>query len=150
MMNELSLLDSLFDNFDGVYGGNCRGSYVPKVDVKETKDAYILEMELPGRTENDVDIQLDRNILTISSKKDEKKAEKCGSGDCGKNDKNEKPEEPKWLIRERKVCGFSRSFSLPNDADGENINASFKNGILTVVVSRKAVNVPKRIEIKVA
>lgn len=147
MMNELSLLDSLFDNFDGVYGGNCRGSYVPKVDVKETKDAYTLEMELPGRTENDVDIQLDRNILTISSKKDEKKAEKCGSGDCGKN---EKPEEPKWLIRERKVCGFTRSFSLPNDADGENINASFKNGILTVVVSRKAVNVPKRIEIKVA
>lgn len=150
MMNELSLLDSLFDNFDGVYGGNCRGSYVPKVDVKETKDAYTLEMELPGRTENDVDIQLDRNILTISSKKDEKKAEKCGSGYCGKNDKNEKLEEPKWLIRERKVCGFSRSFSLPNDADGENINASFKNGILTVVVSRKVVNVPKRIEIKVA
>lgn len=150
MMNELSLLDSLFDNFDGVYGGNCRGSYVPKVDVKETKDAYTLEMELPGRTENDVDIQLDRNILTISSKKDEKKAEKCGSGDFGKNDKNEKPEEQKWLIRERKVCGFSRSFSLPNDADGENINASFKNGILTVVVSRKVVNVPKRIEIKVA
>lgn len=150
MMNELSLLDSLFDNFDGVYGGNSRGSYVPKVDVKETKDAYTLEMELPGRTENDVDIQLDRNILTISSKNDEKKAEKCGSGDCGKNDKNEKSEEPKWLIRERKVCGFSRSFSLPNDADGENINASFKNGILTVVVSRKAVNVPKRIEIKVA
>lgn len=150
MMNELSFLDSLFDNFDGVYGGNSRGSYVPKVDVKETKDAYTLEMELPGRTENDVDIQLDRNVLTISSKNKEKKAEKCGSGDCGKNDKNEKPEEPKWLIRERKVCGFSRSFSLPNDADGENINASFKNGILTVVVSRKAVNVPKRIEIKVA
>lgn len=150
MMNELSFLDSLFDNFDGVYGGNCRGSYVPKVDVKETKDAYTLEMELPGRTENDVDIQLDRNVLTISSKKDEKKTEKCGSGDFGKNDKNEKPEEQKWLIRERKVCGFSRSFSLPNDADGENINASFKNGILTVVVSRKVVNVPKRIEIKVA
>lgn len=150
MMNELSFLDSLFDNFDGVYGGNCRGSYVPKVDVKETKDAYTLEMELPGRAENDVDIQLDRNVLTISSKNDEKKAEKCDSDDCGKNDKNEKPEEPKWLIRERKVCGFTRSFSLPNDADGENINASFKNGILTVVVSRKAVNVPKRIEIKVA
>ena len=35
MMNELSFLDSLFDNFDGVYGGNYRGSYVPKVDVKD-------------------------------------------------------------------------------------------------------------------
>ena len=79
MMNELSFLDSLFDNFDGVYGGNYRGSYVPKVDVKETKDSYTLDMDLPGRNEGDVDIQLDRNVLTISSKnteKIEKKAEK--------------------------------------------------------------------------
>ena len=136
MMNELSLLDSLFDNFDGVYGGNYRGSYVPKVDVMETKDAYTLDMELPGRNENDVDIQLDRNVLTISSKKTEKIEKKA--------------DEPKWLLRERKVCGFSRSFSLPNDANGEEISASFKNGILTVVIPRKAVNVPKRIEIKVA
>ena len=156
MMNELSLLDSLFDNFDGVYGGNYRGSCVPKVDVMETKGAYTLDMELPGRNENDVDIQLDRNVLTISSKKAEKiekKAEKCDEHDAGKNDKNEKAEksdEPKWLLRERKVCGFSRSFSLPNDANGEEISASFKNGILTVVIPRKAVNVPKRIEIKVA
>ena len=106
--------------------------------------------------ENDVDIQLDRNVLTISSKKTEKiekKAEKCDEHNACKNDKNEeakKADEPKWLLRERKVCGFSRSFSLPNDANGEEISASFKNGILTVVIPRKAVNVPKRIEIKVA
>lgn len=159
MMNELSFLDSLFDNFDGVYGGNYRGSYVPKVDVKETKDAYTLDMDLPGRNEGDVDIQLDRNVLTISSKnteKIEKKAEKCDEHDAGKNNKNgkdekcEKADEPKWLIRERKVCGFSRSFSLPNDANGEEISAAFKNGVLTVVIPRKAVNVPKRIQIKVA
>lgn len=157
MMNELSLLDSLFDNFDGVYGGNYRGSYVPKVDVKETKGAYTLEMDLPGRNEGDVDIQLDRNVLTISSKnteKIEKKAEKCdghdAGKDCAKDEKYEKAEEPKWLIRERKVCDFNRSFSLPNDANGEEISASFKNGVLTVVIPRKPVNVPKKIEIKVA
>lgn len=153
MMNELSFLDSLFDNFDGVYGGNYRGSYVPKVDVMETKDAYTLDMELPGRNEGDVDIQLDRNVLTISSKKTEKiekKAEKCDEHDDGKDEKCEKADEPKWLIRERKVCDFSRSFSLPEDANGEEISAAFKNGILTVVIPRKAVNVPKRIEIKVA
>lgn len=158
MMNELSFLDSLFDNFDGVYGGNYRGSYVPKVDVKETKYAYTLDMELPGRNEGDVDIQLDRNVLTISSKnteKIEKKAEKCDEHNTDKNSKNgkdekcEKADEPKWLIRERKVCGFSRSFSLPNDANGEEISAAFKNGVLTVVIPRKAVNVPKRIQIKV-
>ncbi len=157
MMNELSLLDSLFDNFGGVYGGNYRGSYVPKVDVKETKDAYTLDMDLPGRNEGDVDIQLDRNVLTISSKnteKIEKKAEKCDEQDAGKDsgkaEKCEKADEPKWLIRERKVCGFNRSFSLPNDANGDEISASFKNGVLTVVIPRKPVNVPKKIEIKVA
>lgn len=153
MMNELSLLDSLFDNFDGVYGGNYRGSYVPKVDVMETKDAYTLDMDLPGRNEGDVDIQLDRNVLTISSKnaekiaeKTEKKARKCDEHD----EKCEKADEAKWLIRERKVCDFSRSFSLPSDANGEEISAEFKNGVLTVVIPRKPVNVPKRIEIKVA
>lgn len=155
MMNELSFLDSLLDNLNGVYGGNCRGNYVPKVDIKETKGAYTLDMELPGRTENDVDIQLDRNVLTISSKKAEKKAEKCGES-CAENasgsgkDNAEKEEQPKWVLRERRCSEFSRSFTLPNDYDGENISASFKNGILTVVVPRKAVNVPKRIEIKVA
>ena len=68
-MNELSLFDSLFNNtMDSVFN-NYRTVSDPKVDVKETENAYSLDMELPGRTENDVNIELDHNTLSISSKK---------------------------------------------------------------------------------
>lgn len=142
MMNELSILDSLFNNSvnDG-YCGAYRSAFVPKVDVKQTKAAYSLEMELPGRTENDVDIQLDHNTLVISSVKEEKP--------CKKEEKNADTEE-KWILRERRTSEFSRSFSLPEDADKENVTAEFKNGILTVVIPRSQKAEPKRIAIKVA
>ena len=77
-MNELALFDTIFNNsMDNVFGGmGYRSSYVPKVDVKETKDVYVLDMELPGRSENDVNIELDHNTLTISSKIEETKESK--------------------------------------------------------------------------
>ena len=76
-MNELSFLDSLFNNVLGdatpqaVY--TCSA---PRVDVKEEDNAYTLEMELPGRSEKDVNIELDHDNLTISSKQEETKEEK--------------------------------------------------------------------------
>ncbi len=135
-MNELSLFDSLFNDtlFNG-YG--CRTVSVPRVDVKETEDAYNLDMELPGRSEDDVNIELDHNTLTISSKVEEEKEKKA-----------EKSE--KWLIKERKVSAFNRSFTIPEDVDAENVKASFKNGILSVTMPRKSLPAPKRIAIECA
>ncbi len=153
MMNGLSLLDSLFDGLNDGYCGNYRAGFVPNVDVKENKNSYTLEMDLPGRTENDVDIRLERNTLTISSKKEEKDAEKTEetkSEKSGTAENSEKVEEPKWLLRERVVSEFSRSFALPEDADSENISALFKNGVLTVCIPRKKAETPKRIAIKAA
>ncbi|MCR5496168.1 MAG: Hsp20/alpha crystallin family protein [Treponema sp.] len=142
-MNELSLFDTLFNNtLDNVFNGyTCRTNFVPKVDVKETKDSYSLDMELPGRSENDVDIEIDRNTLTISSKKEEVKEE-------GKKDKDNGKD--KWLIKERRYSSFSRSFQMPEDVDSESIRATFKNGILNVEMPRKALAAPKRIAIECA
>ena len=141
MINELSLFDSIFNNaMNDVYCGDYRSSYVPKVDVMEAEKAYTLEMELPGRTENDVDIQLDRNVLTISSKKEEKKAKKA----------DEEVEETKFLIRERRMAEFKRSFTLPDDVNTEAVAAAFKNGILTITLPRNEIKAPKRIEISAA
>ena len=69
-MNELSLIDSLFnDVLDSTPSVMYRaGVSAPRVDVTEDEGAYTLEMELPGRTENDVNIELDHDNLTISSK----------------------------------------------------------------------------------
>ena len=133
-MNELSLFDSLFNNtMDSVFN-NYRTVSVPKVDVKETENAYSLDMELPGRTENDVNIELDHNTLTISSKKEETTEKSEGT------EKNNNS--GKWLIRERRTSEFSRSFRLPEDVDNENVKATFKNGILNVMMPRKALATP--------
>lgn len=141
-MNELSLFDSLFNNtMDSVFN-NYRTVSVPKVDVKETENAYSLDMELPGRTENDVNIELDHNTLTISSKKEETTEKSEGT------EKNNNS--GKWLIRERRTSEFSRSFRLPEDVDKENVKATFKNGILNVMMPRKALATPKRIAIECA
>ena len=144
-MNELSLFNNFFDNAlsDAMPDFNFEHSFnMPKVDVKESKDAYTMEMDLPGMTEKDVNVELDHNVLTISSHHEENKEQK--------NDKNEKKDEGKWLIRERRVSEFSRRFTLPNDVNGEQVAASFKNGVLTVNIPRKALAAPKRIAISAA
>ena len=148
-MNELSLFDSLFNNsMDDVFGLGYRAAPVPKVDVTETSDAYTLNMELPGRTESDVNIEIDRNTLTISSKKEELKD--AGDKKDRKEEKEGEGSKMKYLIRERRMSAFSRSFTLPEDVDSDSVKASFKNGILSVAMPRKAVASPKRIAIECA
>jgi HSP20 family protein len=141
-MNELSLFNSLFDD---VFGGNtapavlCRtGFTAPKVDVIEEDNAYTLEMELPGRTENDINIELDHDNLTIASKEETAKEEKENK----KEMKNKK-----YLLNERRTSSFTRRFSLPQDIDAESIAASFKNGILTVSMKKKEIAAPKQIAV---
>lgn len=137
-MNELSLLNSLFNdimdnsNSYGVYSNYAN----PRVDVKENENSYILEMELPGKTEKDVDIELNHGNLTISSKDEEVKDEK-------KDSKNEK-----YILKERKISKFERRFALPKDVDSEKISANFKNGILTVNMMKKPETSSKKIAIE--
>ena len=147
-MNELALFNDLFNGFedDGYLmpSFNLRKAFTaPKVDVKEEKDAYLLEMDLPGKTDSDINIELNRNVLTISSQtkseKEEKQEEKAEAKDAGK-----------YLIKERSYSKFSRSFTLPEDVDSENLSAKVTNGVLTVTMPRKAIASPKRIAITVA
>ena len=99
---------------------------LPTVDVKETEKAYVLEAELPGLEEKDIEIRLDGSTLTLQSKKVEEKNEEkaANAGDS-------------YLIRERRFTSFSRSFKLPENADKEGITASFKNGILSLEINKK-------------
>ncbi len=146
-MNELSLLDNFFNTAleDTLPDFTFRGSFnTPKVDVKENKDAYTLEMDLPGRTEKDVNLELNHNVLTISSHHEETKEEKSS------DKKNAKKDEGTWLIRERRVNEFTRRFTLPDDVDGEKVAATFKNGVLSVKIPRKSLEAPKRIAIEAA
>ena len=143
-MNELALFNDLFNDFGDEGYSFPTFSYkkmfqAPKVDVKEDKESYTLTMDLPGKTDKDVDIELNQNVLTISSKKEESKEEK-----------SDKKDETKWLIRERTYSSFKRSFSLPEDVNTEKLAASVKDGILTVSMPRKLLAQPKKIAITCA
>lgn len=135
-MNELSLFNSLFDTAFGGMPDSWKIAQTPKVDVKEDKDSYALQMDLPGFTEKDVNIEVEHGVLTISSAKTE--------------EKEEKKDGEKWLIRERSSSRFTRRFTLPDDVDQDKISAVFKNGVLNVTMNRKELPSPKRIAIEAA
>lgn len=99
---------------------------IPSVDVRENEKAYVIEAELPGFDEKDIEVRLEGNNLTIGSKKTvEKNEEKDAAG------------EGNFLIRERRFSSFSRSFKLPENTDNESISASFKNGVLSLEIGKK-------------
>ena len=140
-MKDLTLFNSLFDDFG--FGGysypavHVKTAYqTPKVDVREEKDSYILEMDLPGKTDKDVNVELNKNVLTISSVPEEKPAVK-----------QENTESPKWLIRERTPVSFSRSFTIPDDVNTDELSALCRNGILEIKMPRKAQTTPRKITI---
>ncbi len=129
----VDLLDNVsrwFDDFvtEPVFGRTS----VPAVDVRETDSEYLMEVELPGLSEKDVEVKLDNNLLTISSAKDEKAEEKKNG----------------YVLRERRSARFSRSFVLPEGVDREKIAAEFRNGILHLSFPKIPAAKPKTIEVK--
>jgi HSP20 family protein len=105
---------------------------LPAVDVRETEKSYVLEAELPGYDEKEIEVHLDNYTLTIESKKE----------DVKKEEKHEN-----YMIRERRSSSFTRSFKLPENADPEGISAVFKNGMLTLEIAKRAEAQKKVIQI---
>lgn len=138
-MTELSLFNSFFnDLLGGTSGSLYSNASTPRVDITEENNAYILEMELPGRSENDVTIELDHDYLKIASKQKEKDA----------NEKKEEKKAPKYILKERRSYDFERRFTLPSDVDAESISANFKNGVLYITLGKKAIATPRKIAIE--
>jgi len=128
--NALSDLDHYMESFFGDNFINPTDrvfSRVPSVDVRETEKGYVLDADLPGFDEKDIEIRLDGNNLIISSRKAEEK-----------NDEGNAEAEGNYLIRERRYTSFSRSFRLPENANPEAISASFRNGILSLEIGKRA------------
>jgi len=109
--------DTLFNPASRAFGR------VPAVDVRETETGYALDMELPGYEEKDIEIHVDGSSLSIASRND--------------GPKNAAEEEGGWLIKERRVNPFSRSFKMPENADPEGISAEFKNGVLRLDIGKR-------------
>ena len=108
------------------------GTWVPSVDVSETADKIVVKAEIPGIDSKDIDISLSGDVLTI---KGEKKSER------------EEKEENYHLV-ERSYGSFTRSLRLPVGVEADKIEASYKQGVLTVTCPKKEEVKAKPIEIK--
>ena len=106
-------------------------TFVPAFEVKETKDAFIFKADLPGVKEDDVDISVTGNQLTVSGKREEEKRE----------------EGERYFAYERSSGSFSRSFTLPEGVDSEHVSAELKNGVLTLMLPKRPEVQPKRIRL---
>jgi len=141
IQNALSDFDRYFESFfgDSILAPAARMlNQLPAVDIKETENAYVLDMDLPGYDENNIEVHVDGSSLTISSKQEEEKK--------GKNDESEGT----FILRERRVNTFSRSFKLPENADPEAVSASFKNGILNLQIKKRSEAQKRTIQINAA
>jgi HSP20 family protein len=120
------LFNSFFDESDG---GQRR--WAPPVDLLEREDSLVLRADLPGLGEDDVQIEMRDNVLTIAGER---------------NAEHEDKQNGYYRI-ERAFGRFSRSLQLPEGVDADRIQASFDNGVLEVVIPKPEARQPRRIEI---
>jgi len=126
-----SLFDRFFENemFDWSNRNySSTNTTLPSVNIKESNDGFDVEVAAPGFTKNDFKIELNHDLLTISSEKEVE---------------NETKEGQAFTLREFSYQSFSRSFTLPNTADSEKIGAKYENGILRISIPKKEEAKPK-------
>ncbi len=99
-----------------------QGFTMPAVNIVETKEAFKVSMAAPGLKKEDFKVEVEDNLITISSEKEEKKEEK----------------EKKYSRKEYNYSAFSRCFTLPKDVNKEKIVATYENGILNLELPKVA------------
>jgi HSP20 family protein len=128
-----SRLERLLREFDEDWTWpSTRGGWLPALDVHETDDHYAVSVELPGVARDDVTIEFNEGLLTIRGEK--------------RSEREEQKEKRRFV--ERHYGTFSRSFSLPGDADADHIDADFKDGVLTLTIPKTEESKPRTIAIK--
>ena len=141
-MNTLSIwnpiheMDELFHNrLASVLGGNNAESvaWSPVVDIEETELNYLIRAELPGLSKKKVKVVVEDGVLTLS----------------GERDLERKVEGKTFHHIERSHGTFTRSFTLPENADAESVSANYKDGLLEIRVAKCEEALPKSIEVRV-
>ena len=134
IQNEMNrLFNNFFDTPTGAGGGTGQQlrRWIPAMDLVETEDDFVLRADLPGLSENDVHIELEDNVLTISG---ERKAE------------HEAHKEGYYRV-ERAWGSFSRQLSLPEGVDPDAVSANFDRGVLEVRIPKPEARKPRKVQI---
>lgn len=109
-----------------------RGAWAPSVDIYENKDQIVLEAELPGMKQEDFDLSVENNVITLRG---ERRFEKTDETD-------------NYHRVERSYGSFTRSFTLPQTVSPEGATAEYSNGVLRVTLPKREETKPRRIEVK--
>jgi HSP20 family protein len=135
----------LDDDFDQMFEGflrpmqsvseNVRHDLVPAVEVSETDDRYVVRAEMPGVRKEDVDVNLEDGVLTISAETRSETEEREGE---------------RIIRQERRFGKYLRSLRLGNDIDAQAVNAVYRDGVLELTLPKVEESKPKKIEVKVA
>ena len=109
-----------------------RGAWAPSVDIYENKDQIVLEAELPGMKQEEFDLSIENNVITLRG---ERKFEKTDETDS-------------YHRVERSYGAFTRSFTLPQTVSGEGATAEYNNGVLRVTLPKREETKARKIEVK--
>lgn len=129
-------LNSLFDDYTRQQGEGSAltmGSFVPAVDIYEDENKVSLKLEVPGVRQEELDVQVENNTLTVRGER--------------KLDREEKEENFHRI--ERRYGSFSRSFTLPSTVDTASIKAGYDHGVLRIDLAKKAETKPRQIKVSV-
>ncbi|MFV8224627.1 Hsp20/alpha crystallin family protein [Christiangramia aquimixticola] len=120
-----SVIDDMFKNdwLGGTTNVNSIGTSIPAVNIMETEDNFKVEVAAPGMSKEDFSIELDNDVLTISSEQ--------------KKENEEKDDEGRYTRKEFSYTNFKRAFSLPDSVDSSQISASYNNGVLEIGLPKK-------------
>ncbi|APG59998.1 Hsp20/alpha crystallin family protein [Christiangramia salexigens] len=127
--NEKNWLPSVFDDMfktdwmGGTTNVNTIGTSIPAVNIKETDEGFNVEVAAPGKAKEDFNIELDNDVLTISSE--------------SKKENESTDEKGRFTRREFSYSSFKRAFSLPESVETTKISASYKNGVLEISLPKK-------------
>ncbi len=123
--------DVFFDRLWPEWRGDIGETLIPSVDLSEKDGTYTVTAELPGLKRDDISVSIEKGHLTLSGKKAAEKEEK--GKDC--------------YLKETREGSFSRSLELPGEVDEDKAEATYKDGILTVVMPKKGGPEHKKIEV---
>jgi HSP20 family protein len=123
-----SIIDELLKP-DWLGGMQNFNTNVPAVNIKETDTSFGIELAAPGKNKEDFNIEIDHNVLTISSEE--------------KTEKEEKSNEGKYTRKEFSYASFRRAFTLPETVNTDSINATYENGVLQVALPKREEALPK-------
>ena len=125
------MMNSMFGSPPFAAPGNAPSVWLPPVDITETEEALDLTFDLPGLKEDEIQVELDDNVLTVS----------------GERVRTDEVKQDDYFRYERRFGAFTRSVALPAGVKDDQIEASYENGVLQIRVPKPEQYKPKRIQV---